>query len=147
MGKYLGPEKGRLSPCERRDDDLSLLLGLLWQEDSLNVGQNTTLGDGHSREKFVQLLVVADGELEMTRNDPGLLVVTSGIACQLENFSGQVFHDGCEIHGCTGTNSLGVISFPQQTMDTSDRELKSSTARTGLGLSLDFSSFSSSGHG
>jgi hypothetical protein len=34
-------------------DDLSFLFGLLWQQDGLDVWQNSTLGDGDSREKFV----------------------------------------------------------------------------------------------
>jgi hypothetical protein len=65
----------------------------------VDVGQDTALGDCDVAEQLVQLLVVADGELEMTRNDTGLLVVTSGIAGQLEDFSCQVLEDGCEVDG------------------------------------------------
>jgi hypothetical protein len=52
-------------------------------------------------EKFVQFLIVADGELEMTRDDTGLLVITGSIASQLENFGREVFEDGREIDGST----------------------------------------------
>ena len=38
-----------------------LLFRLLGEKDGLDVGQDTTLGDGDSREKFVQL-VVTDGK-------------------------------------------------------------------------------------
>lgn len=53
----------------------------------MNVGKHTTLGDGDVAEKLVQFLVIADGELEMTGDDTGLLVVTCGVSSQLENFS------------------------------------------------------------
>lgn len=60
----------------------------------VDVGQNTTLGDSDVTEQLVQLLVVADGELEMTRNDTGLLVVASSVTSQLEDFSSQVLEHG-----------------------------------------------------
>ena len=68
--------------------DLSLrLLRLLGEEDSLDVRQDTSLGDGDSGEQLVQLLVVPDGELEMTGNNPGLLVVPGSVTGQLKNLS------------------------------------------------------------
>ena len=53
----------------------------------VNVGKNTTLGDSDVAEKLIQLLIVANGELEMTRNNSGLLVVTCGVSSQFENLS------------------------------------------------------------
>ncbi len=70
------------------------LVRLLGEKDSLDVGENTTLGDGHTSEKFVQLLIVADSQLKVTGDDTGLLVVTGGVASQLENLSSEVFEDG-----------------------------------------------------
>jgi hypothetical protein len=67
----------------------------------VNVGENTTLGDGDVSEKLVQLLVVADGELKVTGDDTGLLVVTSGVASQLEDFGSQVLKNGSEVNGST----------------------------------------------
>jgi hypothetical protein len=52
-------------------------------------------------QKFVQFLIVSDGELEVTGDDSGLLVVTSGVASQLEDFGREIFEDGSEIHGST----------------------------------------------
>ena len=123
-----------------------LLLGLLGEEDSLDVGEDTTLGNGDSREKFVQFLVITDGELEMTGDDPGLLVVTGSVASQLEDLSGEVLHDGGQIDGGSGTNTGGVVTLPQETVDTAHGELESSTAGAGLGLGLNFSSLTTSGH-
>lgn len=67
----------------------------------MNVGENTTLGDGDVTQKLVQLLIVTDGELEMTGNDTGLLVVTGGVTSQLENFSSEIFEDGSQVDGST----------------------------------------------
>ena len=67
----------------------------------MNVRQNTTLGDGDVSEKLVQFLIVADGELEMTWDDTGLLVVTGCVTGQFENFGGEVFKHGSEVDGST----------------------------------------------
>ena len=104
-----------------------LLFGFLGEEYCLDVGEYTTLGNGDTGEEFVQLFVIADGELKMTGDDSGLLVVTSGVACQLENLSSQVLEDSCQVDGGTGANTLGVVALPQETVDTSHWELKSGT--------------------
>ena len=67
----------------------------------MNVGEDTALGDGYMSEKLVQLLVIADGQLEMTGNDTRLLVVASSVASQFEDFSSEVFQHGGEIDGST----------------------------------------------
>lgn len=67
----------------------------------VNVGQDTTLGNGDVSEKLIQLLIVADGKLKMAGDDTGLLVVTGGVASQLENFSSEVLEDGSEVNGGT----------------------------------------------
>ena len=109
-----------------------LLLGLLGEEDSLDVGEDTTLGNGNSGEKFVELLVVADGELEMTGDDPGLLVVTGSVASELEDLSCEVLHDGSEVHWGTSTYTFSIVSLAEETVDTSNGELKTSPGATGL---------------
>jgi len=63
----------------------------------VNVWQDTTLGDCDVSEKLVQFLIVADGELEMTGDDTGLLVVTGGVASQLEDFGREVLKDSSEV--------------------------------------------------
>ncbi|KAK3740096.1 hypothetical protein QZH41_002812, partial [Actinostola sp. cb2023] len=67
------------------------LLCLLGQKDGLDVGKYTTLSDGNSTKKFVQLLVVPDGQLQVTGDDSGLLNCCLGQRCQpqLEDFSTQ----------------------------------------------------------
>ena len=101
--------------------------GLLGQEDGLDVGEDTSLGNGDSGQELVQLFVVTDGQLQVTGDDPGLLVVTGSIACQLKDLSGQVFHDSGQVDWGTSTDTFGIVSLPQETMDTSNGELKSSS--------------------
>ena len=43
------------------------------------------------------LLIVTDGELEMTGNNTLLLVVTSCVTGEFENLSGKVFKNGGEV--------------------------------------------------
>ena len=125
---------------------IRFLLGLLGQKNGLDVREHTTLRDGDTGQKFVQLFVVADGQLKVTRDDPALLVVTSSVSSQLEDLSGQVLQDGRQVDGRSGANSLSVVSFPQETVDTSNWELESSPERSCLGLRLCFSSFTTSRH-
>ena len=112
----------------------------------MNVGENTTLSDGDSRQEFVQLFIIADGQLQMSWDDSGLLIVASGVTGQLENFSREVLQDGSQVDWSSGTDSLGIVSLAKESMDTTHGELKSSTAGSALRLSLRFSSFATARH-
>ena len=92
----------------------------------MNVGEDTTLGDGDVAEKLVQLLVVPDGELKMPGNDTGLLVVAGGVASQLENLGRQVLEDSGEVDGSAGTDTLSVVALAEQTVHTTDGECETS---------------------
>ena len=80
------------------------------KKDLVNVGEDTALGNGHMRQKLVELLVVADGELEVTGDDARLLVVTGGVASQLEDLGGEVLENGGNVDGCT-YNFFSFLSF------------------------------------
>lgn len=95
----------------------------------MDVGEDTTLGDGDVSEELVQLLIVADGELEMTRDDTGLLVVTSGVASEFEDFGSEVLEDGSEVDGSAGTDTLGVVALTEKTVNTTDGERETSLGR------------------
>lgn len=107
--------------------DLFGLGGLLGEEYSLDVGQYTTLGDGDTGQELVQLLVITDGQLEMTGDDPGLLVVTGSVASQLQNLSSQVLHDCSQVDWGTSSYTLSIVSLSQMAMDSANWELKTST--------------------
>ena len=123
------------------------LLGLLGQQDGLDVGQHASLSDGDSSEQLVELLVVADRQLQVSGDDPGLLVVPGSVSSQLQDLSGQVLQHGRQVHGGSGTDTLGVVALPQQPVDTTHRELEPGPGRAGLGLGSGLSSgLSSSRH-
>ena len=109
----------------------------------MDVGEDTTLGDGHAAEELVELFVVADGELNVAGSDAGLLVVASGVAGELEDLSGEVLHYCSKVDGGATTDTSGVLSLAQVASDTANGELKSSAAAAGLGLArLSFASAS-----
>ena len=119
-------------PCGRGRKSNLLLLGLLGEKDSLDVGEDTTLSDGDTREKLVQLLVIADGQLEVAGDDARLLVVAGGVASQLKDLGAQVLEDSGLVDGGTGANTLGVVALLQEAVDTANGELKSGAGRSGL---------------
>ena len=100
----------------------------------MDVWKNTTLSDGDSAQKLVQLLVVAHSELHVARDDAGLLVVASGVSCQLEDFSSQVLEDSREVHWSTSTDTGGVSALLEVSANTTDRELKSRLGGSAHGL-------------
>ena len=96
----------------------------------MNVGENTTLGDGDVAEQLVQLLIVPDGELKVTGDDTGLLVVARSVTGQLEDFGSEVLKDGSEVDGSTGTNTLSVVALAEKTVNTTDGEGETGLGRT-----------------
>jgi len=102
----------------------------------MDVGEDTTLCNGDVPEELVQLLVIADGKLKMTRDDTGLLVVAGGIASQLEDLGSQVLENGSEIDGSASTDTLSVVALPQESVDTTDGERETGLGRTRLSAGL-----------
>ena len=96
----------------------------------MDVGHNPSLGDGDSSKQIVQLLIVPDGELEVTRDDPPLLVVPGSVPSQLEDLGSEVLHDSSQVDGSSTSNPLGEVSFLQVAVDPSNWELKSSPGRS-----------------
>ncbi|ETN87291.1 hypothetical protein NECAME_00150 [Necator americanus] len=121
---------------------------LLGKENGLDVWQNSSLGDGHTGKQLVQLLVVADSELQMARVDSALLVVTSSVTGQLEHLSGEVFEHSSQVHRCSSSDASSIVSLAEHAVKTTNWELESSTRRTRLRLSsaLGFASLSTSRH-
>lgn len=67
----------------------------------------------------------------MARNDAGLLLVTSGVTGQLQNFSSQILQNSSHIDSSTDTNAVGVLSFLQIATSSGNRELQTSTEALG----------------
>ena len=64
----------------------TLLLGLLRQQDRVDVRQDTTRRDRDRPQQLGQFLVVSDGQLDVSRYDSGLFVVSGGVPGEFENF-------------------------------------------------------------
>ena len=118
----------------------------------MDVGEDSSLGDDDLAEESVELLVVSDRELQVSGNDSRFLVVSRRVSGQLEDLRREVsaltsaavlcadgarrnsLENGREVDGRTGSDSLGVVSLSQKSVDTSDRELESGLARSGHAL-------------
>ena len=117
----------------------------------MDVGEDSTLGDGDASEQLVELLVVPDGELDVARHDASLLVVAGGVASKLKDLGGEVLEDRGEVDRSASTNAGGVLALLQVAADTTDRELKAGLGGTRSALSAlsatAFSSLSFSSYG
>lgn len=106
---------------------LSWPLSLLGQKNGLDVGQHATLGDGHSAQQLVELLIVAHCQLQVTRDDAGLLVVAGRVSGQLQDLGGQIFEHRGQVDRSSGADPLSVVALPEEPVDTANRELQSGT--------------------
>ncbi|XP_059582170.1 uncharacterized protein LOC106740424 [Alligator mississippiensis] len=68
-------------------------LGLKSLQHGLDVGQDAALRDRHFAQQLVELLVVADGQLQVAGDDARLLVVPRRVARQLQDLGRQVVVD------------------------------------------------------
>lgn len=113
---------------------LLLLGGLLGKKNGLDVGDDTTLSDGDTAEKLGQLFIVSDGELEMSRNDSRLLVVSGGVASEFNDLSGEVLEDSGHVDGSASADSVSPVASSKHSVDSANGELESSSSRSGLAL-------------
>ena len=77
---------GTTPPCEM----------MTWPSNLFNLQNRIRIEEMFSEELHL-LFIVSDGELQVTRDDTLLLVVTSCVASKLEDLSSQVLEDGCEV--------------------------------------------------
>jgi hypothetical protein len=108
----------------------------------VDVRQHTSRRNRNSSQELVQLLVILYGKSNVTRHDTGLLVITGGVASELEDFSAQVLENGGEIHWGTGTHAGSVLALTKVTTDTTDGKLQTGLGRRGRALLLATASFS-----
>ena len=108
----------------------------------MNVGKNSASSDSHVAEQLVQLLVVLHGKSDVARHDAALLVVTGGVASELENLGTEVLENGGEVHRGASSHAGGVLALTKVTSDTTDGELQTGLGRRGRALLLSTASFS-----
>ena len=97
----------------------------------MDVGEDTTLGDGDTAQQLVQLLVVSHGELDVAGHNARLLVIASGVTSELKDLSSEVLEHRGKVHGGTSTHSGSVAALLEEAADTSDGELETSLAAAG----------------
>ena len=90
----------------------------------MDVRENSSLGDSDMPEELVELLVVADGELDEPWGDTGALVVLGGVSGELEQLGGQVLEDGGEVDRRSRTDTLGETSLAEESSHAADGELQ-----------------------
>ena len=112
-----------------------LLLALLWQKHGVDVWQHTAGCDGDASEQLVELLIVADGKLDVTWHDALLLVVAGCVASKLEDLGSKVLEDCGEVDWGSSANAGGVAAGAEVAVDATDRELKAGLGGAGCGLS------------
>ncbi|XP_057879266.1 uncharacterized protein LOC131083005 [Melospiza georgiana] len=100
----------------------------------LDVGQHTALRDRHLAQQLVELLVVADGELQVARDDARLLVVAGRVARQLQDLGRQVLQHGRQVHRRARAHALRVVALAQQPVHAAHGELQPGPRRARLGL-------------
>ena len=113
---------------------LQLDVGSLGRDQALvNVRDHTATSNG-SADKGIQLLVTTNSQLQMAGSDTLHLQILGGVASQLKHLGSQVLQDSAGVHSSGGTHTLVVAhTLLQETVNTTYRELQTSTSRSGLG--------------
>ena len=104
----------------------------LVDERLVDVRDDSITGNG-CLDKGVQLFITSDGKEQMSWGDSLNLKILTGVTSKLKHLCCQIFHDsGCVDGGCCTNTLVRVDSCFQKSVDTTDRELKAGTRRTGL---------------
>eukprot|EP01046_Picozoa_sp_COSAG06_P053452 COSAG06_NODE_9248_length_1947_cov_3.209416_1_plen_156_part_00 len=91
-------------------------------------------GAGAGCAQLVELLVVADGQLDVARDDAGLLVVAGGVAGELEDLGAEVLEHGGQVDRRAGSDARRRAL--QVAVDAANRELEPGLGGPGLGPGL-----------
>ena len=139
----VGAEKHQVVSSEqsRLDNERSLFLGslLFLGEERMDGGDDTSVGDDDVVKELVQLLVVTDGDHDVTGDDTDTLVIARSVSGKLENLGGQVLQNGGEVDGGSDTDTASILTLLKLTVETTDGEGKTGLVGAGLigtGLSL-----------
>ncbi|XP_019399461.1 PREDICTED: uncharacterized protein LOC109315952 [Crocodylus porosus] len=90
----------------------------------LDVGQDAALRDRHFAQQFVELLIVADGQLQVAGDDARLLVVPRGVARQLQDLGRQVVVD------LNGNRSIVKMPEPAKSAPAAKKGSKKAVTKT-----------------
>ncbi len=117
----------------------SFLLGkstLLGQKHGMDIGQDTSTGNGDISQKLVQFLIILDRQRDVSGDDTSLFVIPRGISCQFEDFGTEIFEDGSEVDGRSSSDASSVFAEFEVASDTTDGELEAGFGGTAHGSFL-----------
>jgi hypothetical protein len=89
--------------------------------------KDATLRDRYAFQQLVQLVVVANGQKNMTRNNTMFFVVAGSVSCQFQYFGAQVLEHGGQVDGGDSRNAPLGDTLSQIPVETTDGELNSGT--------------------
>ena len=108
----------------------------LLDELGVDVREHTARSDGDLAQELVQLLVVSDGELNVSRDDSLLLALLGGVSGELEDLGNEVLEDGGQVDRGTRADLAGIATVLQEATDAANRELQTSLSALGAGTTL-----------
>ena len=95
-------------------DGLGSSLSHAAEEEALDVGEGTASGNGSSGHQFVELVIVADGDLQVARIDDWCLLIRlallGSLASDLNDLSGDVLEDCGGKDTSSLSNLLGIAA-------------------------------------
>ena len=74
----------------------------------MDVGEDAARRDRDAAEQLVELLVVADRELQVARDDARALVVARRVARELEDLRREVLHDRGQVYRAAGAGATNA---------------------------------------
>ena len=109
-----------------------LSFGRLVDERLVDVRDDTTSGNG-SLDQGIQFFVTPNGQLQVARSDTLDLQILAGVSSQLEDLGRQVFENCRRVNGSGSSDTVSLVNrLLQETVNTTDRELKSGLGTSGL---------------
>ena len=89
----------------------------------MDVRDHTTASDSGFNQS-IELFVTANGQLQVTGSHSLHLEVLAGVACELQDLSGQVLENSSRVDGRCGSNTtVRGHSALQKSVDSTHREL------------------------
>ena len=92
------------------------------EETFLDVGEYATLSNHSLAHDLVELLIVADGELNVTWGDSLLSAFKAHLTGKLEELTRQVLQDGCHEDSSTNSCLKRVATLLDESMASTDGE-------------------------
>ena len=90
------------------------------------MGLDSSLEDDGSAEDLQELIVVLDGQLNVSRDDPFLVALLSLSSRKIEKFGADVFHDCSQHDSCRFSDSRIQSVLSHEFLNSRNREQQSS---------------------